>query len=422
MQTSLWQDDSRAEETRARDARVLTQIADLSQALALSLDIEATLQLAVDRIVECMQAEAASVFLLSEGGNSLICRACAGPSSIVGIELPLGRGIVGRTFARNECQMVVDVDLDPDFAGKVDQASGFRTRSLLCAPLQSAEGPIGVMEVLNKRDGGLFNDSDRDLLRLFAAPASLAISNAALMRELIQHERMRRELELARRMQRSLLPKRRRGGYPVMGINRPAFEISGDFYDFLDLPDGRIAFTIGDVAGKGLDASLLMVRTASLMRWIAKEGDTPDEWLHRVNVELSGTVQRGSFVCAVAGYLDPANGTVTWANAGFTPALLRAEDASYVEYPASGPPLGILAEATFEVETIALGKGSLWFFSDGVTDVRAVGRETIGLEGAQALIERHAQRLPPARLRAIVAELRRMHLSDDTTLLLVQGR
>ena len=409
-------------EAGIRDARVLTQIADLSQALALSLDIEATLKLAVNAISDCMQAEAASVFLLDPNKAALVCRACSGPVDVVGLRIPLGKGVVGRSFSQNACQMVRDAELDPDFAGKqLNVTTGFRTRSLLATPLQSKDGPIGVMEVLNKRDGGLFDEADRDLMRLFAAPAALAISNAALMKELIEQQRIRRELELARKMQRSMLPKRRRGNYPVIGINQPAWEISGDFYDFVDLPDGRIAFMIGDVAGKGLDASLLMVRTASLMRWAGKEGVTPDRWLARVNAELAQTVARGIFVCAAAGYYDPATDTVAWSNAGFMPALLHRGGTDFTEYEAGGPPLGILPDMSYTMDTVPLEGGSLWFFSDGVTDVRADGVETIGMPGVRDLIRRHADKAPPARLRAIVAELRKLKLPDDTTLLLIEG-
>ena len=412
--------DTRSGLVRARDARVLTQVADLSQAFSQSLDIEETLKLAVERISDCMEAEAASVFLLDQAGQSLVCRANSGPVSVVGIKLALGKGVVGRTFSQNACQMVRDAQQDPDFAGKVDKDTGFRTRSLLSTPLQSAEGAIGVLQVLNKRDGGLFDEADRDLLRLFAAPAALAISNAALVKELIEQQRIRRELELARKMQRSLLPKRRRGRYPVIGINRPAYEISGDFYDFVDLPDGRIAFMIGDVAGKGLDASLLMVRTASLLRWAGKEGVTPDRWMGRVNEELSATIARGTFVCAAAGYYDPGSGTVSWSNAGFMPALLF-RDGEFQEFEAGGPPLGILDGIEYPVDTVRLDGGSLWFFSDGVTDVRGAGRDTIGMEGVRDLIRRHREDYPPARLRAIVAELKRLRLADDTTLLLIEG-
>jgi sigma-B regulation protein RsbU (phosphoserine phosphatase) len=404
------------------EGRVLGLLADLSQALAVSIDIEETLSQAVNRIADCMQAEAASVFLVDPQAQQIVCRACAGPVDVTGLKLPLGAGIVGRTLAENASQMVRDAQADPDFAGKVDAGTGFRTRSLLCAPLTTARGTIGVIEVLNKRDGGLFDESDRDMLRVLAAPTALAISNAALVAEMVDQTRIRRELQLARQMQRSLLPKRRRDGYPVLGVNRPAREISGDFYDYFDLPDGRIAFAVGDVSGKGLDASLLMVRTASLLRWAGKDEIAPGQWLERINAELCDTVTGGMFVCAVVGYYDPANRHVVWANAGFPPALLREPGGDWRELAAEGPPLAIVPGMHYPEQSAELGEGTLYFFSDGVTDVRGADRQTIGMDGVRALFERHGELGPEARLRAIVGELRRLRLADDTTLVLIEDR
>jgi sigma-B regulation protein RsbU (phosphoserine phosphatase) len=402
--------------------RVLGMLADLSQALAVSIDIEETLTQAVNRIADCMQAEAASVFMLDEAAQQLTCRACAGPVDVTGMTLPVDAGIVGRTLSSGQCQMVRDAQRDPDFAGKVDAATGFSTRSVLCTPLTTTRGAIGVLEVLNKRDGGLFDESDRDMLRVLAAPTALAISNAALVEALVEQNRIRRELQLARQMQRSLLPRRRRDNYPLLGVNRPAREISGDFYDFFDLPDGRIAFAVGDVSGKGLDAAMLMVRTASLLRWSGKDRLPPEQWLALVNDELAGTVSGGMFVCAVVGYYDPATRLATWANAGFPPALVHDADGGFAEFAAEGPPLAILPGIPYVAQHADLTRGSLYFFSDGVTDVRDAGRNTLGMDGVRDLLGRHAPLPPEARLRAVLGELRRMRLADDTTLLLIEDR
>lgn len=405
----------------ALDARAFAQVVALSQALAVSVDIDETLKEAVLRIADCMQAEAASVFLLDTATGRLVCRACAGPVDVLGLSLPADTGIVGRSFVTASAQLVRDAQRDPDFAGKVDGKTGFCTRSVLAAPLVTARGVIGVIEVLNKRDGGLFADGERDVLRLLAAPAALAISNAALVAEMVDQTRIRRELQLARRMQRSLLPRRRRDGFPLLGVNRPAREISGDFYDWFDLPDGRIAFTIGDIAGKGLDAALLMVRCASLLRWAGKDGLAPAAWLTAVNEELADTLSGGMFVCAVVGHYDPATRHATWANAGFPPALLHDHDGSFREYEAEGPPLGILPGMVYTEQSAHVAR-SLYFFSDGVTDVRGRDRELLGLAGVRALIERHADPAPEHRLKNLVGELRRLRLADDTTILLVEGR
>ena len=254
------------------ERRALRFLADLSQSLALSLDLRETLQLAVTRIADFMHAEAASLFLLDAGTGVIDCRICVGPVDIRGLKLALGQGVVGRCVAENSTQVVRDARSDERVNSRVDAETGFATRSILCAPLSTAQGAIGALEVINRRDGGLFEADDAEILRLIAAPAALAIGNAQLARGLIEQQRIKRELDLARTIQKSLLPKRRRGDFPVIGVNLPAHEISGDFYDFFDLDDGRIGFVVGDISGKGLDAAFLMVRAASLLRWCGKAG------------------------------------------------------------------------------------------------------------------------------------------------------
>lgn len=405
---------------RRGNDNALALVADLAQALASTLDLDAALNLALARIVDVLGAQGGAVFLIDAATNDLVCRACAGPVDIHGLRIPADRGIVGRAFTSGQCQIVRDAATDPDFTGAIDRITGVRTQSMLGTPLMTARGPIGVLQVINKRDGALFDESDRDLLRALAAPAALAASNAALTRDLLEHARIRRELQLARRMQRSLLPKRRRGGFPILAINHPAQEISGDFYDFFDLPDGRIGFAVGDVAGKGLDAAFLMVRCASLLRFAGKEGLSPSVWLARANDDLCETVAGGTFVCAAVGYYDPATKTATWANAGFPPVLVHGESGSEL-FRAEGPPLGIVPGMDFPTQQAMLNDRSLYLFSDGVTDARDTARNVLGVHGVVDLIVRHAQWRPETRLRRIVGELRRRELGDDTTLLIIEA-
>ena len=200
----------------------LALVADLAQALASSLDLNAALNLALARIIGALGAQGGAVFLLDTATRELVCRACAGPVDIIGLRIPADSGIVGRALASGHCQIVRDAATDPDFTGVIDAVTGVSTRTMLGAPLLTAHGPIGVLQVINKRDGALFDESDRDLLRALAATAALAASNAALTENLLEHARIRRELQLARRMQRSLLPMRRRGGPSSRGSPVPA--------------------------------------------------------------------------------------------------------------------------------------------------------------------------------------------------------
>lgn len=401
------------------ERRTLGFLADLSQALALSLDLRETLTEAVTRIADFIQAEAASMFLLDPESGLLECRICVGPVDITGLKLQVGQGVIGRAVAENAVQVVRDARNDPRVHVSVDAETGFVTRSILCAPLSTARGPIGALEVINRRDGVLFDAADAEILRLLAAPAALAINNARLAQELVEQQRIRRELELARKIQKSLLPKRRRGGFPLIGVNLPAHEISGDFYDYFDLPGGRIAFVIGDISGKGLDAAFLMVRVASLLRWAGKEAPAPGVWLARVNAELCESMHEGRFVCAVVGHYERTSRNVVFASAGFPPALLQ-RGTQFEEFAADGPPLGILPDSAYGERRVALDDAALYFFSDGATDVRDAARNPIGSAGLRALIARHADSAPEPRLRAVLGELKRMRLVDDTTILLLQ--
>lgn len=405
----------------ALPADFLPILAEVSQQLAVSVDLQRTLRESVGYITSYLQAEAAAVFMLDPGGGTLECRACVGPVDIQGLRIPADQGIVGRTVAQNACQMVRDAHADPDFSGKVDDETGFVTRSVLCAPLATAQGVIGAIEVINKRDGGLFDESDRDALRLLAAPTALALNIARMATDLVEQNRIKRELGMARRLQRSLLPRRRRGPYPLRALNLPAREISGDFYDFFDLPDGRIAFAVGDVAGKGLDASFLMVRCASLLRWAGKEGLRPSDWVARVNDELGEAIAPGMFVCLVAGHYDPASKRAVWANAGFPPLLRVDADGETTQFPAEGPPVGILRRMDFPEQETTLERASLYLFSDGVTDVRDAQGQGLGVEGVEAIVRDLGALPPEPRLRALVRELRQLTVTDDTTLMLIEG-
>lgn len=396
-------------------------LAEVSQQLAVSVDLERTLRDSVAFITDYMRAEAAAVFLLDSNGSYLQCRACVGPVNILGLRIPADAGIVGRAVSQNACQMVRDARSDPDFAAKVDDNTGFVTRSVLCAPLTTAQGAIGAIEIINKLDGGLFGDVDRDALRLLAAPTALALNIARMAGELLEQGRIQRELTMARRLQRSLLPKRRRGGYPLRALNLPAQEISGDFYDFFDMPDGRIAFALGDVAGKGLDAAFLMVRCASLLRWAGKEGLPPSEWMARANDELCEAIPPGMFVCALAGYYDPALRTAVWANAGFPPLLRISQEGDILRMPAEGPPLGILAGMSFPEQRCDVAGAALYMFSDGVTDVRDSDGKMLDIDGVEAALSEYAARSPEARLRRLVRLLQTLRVTDDITVMLIEG-
>lgn len=234
---------------------------------------------------------------------------------------------------------------------------------------------------------------------------------------------LNRELAQAQEIQQSLLPARATGAQPITGVNVPARELSGDFYDFFALPDGRFYFNLGDVSGKGIDAALLMAKTSSLFHCLGKKIHRPGELLGQINRELYETTTRGKFVALTAGLYDPARGIVHLVNAGNPPVLLMDRQGRATLFDSGAPPLGIDPDTPFNEVVVDLADRSLYLFSDGVTEGFVAPGKTLGVDGIVKLV-REVGRMPAAqRLEAIVDRFRNGPgpLRDDTTILLVEA-
>lgn len=406
----------------ATDAGALDFAASLARSFAASLNVDATVGQALASIIELLETEAGSLFLLDDAGEMLICRASAGPVKIDGLAVPMGKGIVGRTVAEDKLIAVENAYEDKNFFKAADQKTGFITRSVLCAPMRVGEKLIGAVQVLNKVSGHPFDGRDGSMLQVMANAAALAISNARLADQLLEQERIKRELELASEIQRSLLPAQD-DDLPICGINRPIREVSGDFYDYFELPDGTIAFALGDVSGKGMNAALLMAKTASLFRCLGKTIRDPARLLSILNREICETTSRGMFVTMVAGLYEPGTGMLRFANAGHLPPLIKFPDRLYETLAPDAPPLGILRETQFVDHEINLNGGLFVAFSDGLTEYR-YGNEELGTDGLNLLLDFAQDKPLSERLGAVLSELDQggWHAKDDLTLLAIDDR
>lgn len=418
-----------AERALSGQLAVLAVLAEMAGEFANSLDLERALERGIARIAEHLGAEGGSLWLLENDAAELVCHGCVGPTRIAGRRLPVSEGIIGRSVRENACQSVLDARADPHFAAQLDARSGFRTRSLLCAPMRVQDRTIGAIELVNKKGGnGQFAPGDIQVLQALAASAALAIENARLAASLIEHERVQRELQVAAEIQRSLLPAPRPPPFPVYGVNVPARTVSGDLFDILPLEGGAIAFCLGDVSGKGMNAALLMAKTASLYRCLAKSIDAPGRLLGVLNDEICETATRGMFVTMVAGVLEPRTGRARIANAGHEPPLLRSAAGAFESFPAEMPPLGITpgvsggpsGAGSFPEVEASLDGGCLYVFSDGLTEACS-GGSPLGAEGVMHFIERHGDLPLAERVTAIVTGVGRLELRDDLTLLAVSA-
>lgn len=247
------------------------------------------------------------------------------------------------------------------------------------------------------------------------------LEQALTERDRLQEE-LNRELDLGREIQRSLLPQDQPTPFPVHGVNISARHVSGDFYDFFVLKDGRIYFNLGDVSGKGVNAALLMAKTSSLFHCLGKDIDDPAELVERVNEELCESSIRGMFVTLCAGLFEPQSGKITLVNAGHMPALIISSNGKFAKLEAQGPPLGVLSGVTYPSRTFSIGNNCLYLYSDGVTEGRTKSGEMLGFDGFISLCLASAKLSPAQRMDTIVAKLteQAQPLHDDVTLLILE--
>jgi len=423
--------------TEPRDHLAL--VADMTRDFAESHDIDAALARGLARIAERLDAEAASLFVFDpangEGGEGgdLVCRACTGPVDIKGLRLPPDQGILGRTVQAGTPQRVTDTRADPDFGAEVDRQTGFTTRTILAAPLRVQAETLGAIELVNKRGGRDFDADDARTLETLAAAAGLALINARNAEAMARQAALQRELALAAAIQSHFLPPRREAAFPVHGRNIPAREVSGDFFDIVERDSGAIWFAVGDVAGKGMNAALLMARTTSLFRHLARTATTPPQVLGALNAELLESASHGMFVTLICGVYDPHSDIALVANAGHEAALVLgpAGLAGARWLPAQTPPLGLQA-APFDsaagapgAARVALAGRRLYLFTDGLSETRDRDGRFLGAAGvAERLAEAEAVGLStPALVDRVLESFApgRRPPPDDLTLLCVRG-
>jgi sigma-B regulation protein RsbU (phosphoserine phosphatase) len=412
------------------------KIGEAAYALHTSLDLDDLLGLILKAAREGVDADRGTVYLVSSDGKELWSRVLSGNDKLT-IRLPVGRGIAGTVAADGATVRLDDVYTDPRFDRSWDAKTGYRTRTMLAAPIRNREGKVvGVFQLINKREGP-FDAEDEGFLEALSVHAALAVENATLHHEALERERQTKEIALAQEIQRKIQPERLTrevGSVRAAGMNELCEDASGDYYDLIDLPDGRLAFGVGDVSGHGLGSALVMAQARAWLRAFAKSSAAPHELLALLNDSLAPDLERGKFMTFFLGAVDPATGVVAWGSAGHPAAIvLRAKTGAFEDLPAGGVMLGVFAGFTYPAgDPVTLEPGdTLLVYTDGATEAadaeHADAKDDAHMFGETRLKEilrTAAPRGPEAVLDAVRAALHAFtgsdHLKDDLTLLVLQ--
>ena len=202
--------------------------------------------------------------------------------------------------------------------------------------------------------------------------------------------RVSQEIKLAMNVQKRLMPKRDIKNYPIFGLNIPAREISGDFYDFY-LHDDEVYFTLSDVSGKGVNAGMVMAKAITLFKIFAKQKFKPNEILLEMNNDLKETNPSGTFITSIVGRYNIKSDLVEMANAGHQPALLKIGK-EFKEFASSSMPLAVTKhknESVYQLESFKLDGGRIYCFTDGFSECMDENKQEIGIDGVKDLILKH---------------------------------
>lgn len=403
----------------------------VSQMVTANIALDDLLALILNKLVTTINAERGTIFLVDEARGELWSRVLLDPvGPLSEIRLKIGEGIAGHVAQTGETLNIPDAYADPRFNRAFDQITGFRTRSILTAPMLNPQQKIiGVVQLLNKV-GGPFTHRDERLLAAMTSQAAISIENARLYQQELEQQIIQRELDTAHAIQASFLPDAlpQHPQWDITAVWQPVRSVAGDFYDFYPLGDGRLGVAIADVSGKGIPAALFMALCVTMLRFGMNIGLPPGEVMRRANERLIADQRSRMFATALVSYLDLDGGGVEFACAGHNPALIYRAAAGQVEALSTpGVALGVFQGADYAQSTAHLDAGDiLVLYTDGITEAIDGDENEFGEARLRALIAAHAA-LPARALAERVVEAvadfsAGTDVFDDATLVVLKRR
>ena len=418
----------RAEATeRGLTVRDMEVILEVTSKLAAPFDLMTMLSEVVNAAKQVLHADRGSVWLYDAPADELVLEIATG---IEPVRVPANAGIVGACAQERRIINVADCYRDERFNRGVDRASGYHTRCMLALPLiDHKDVLVGVMQVLNKA-GGAFDADDEILARALAAQCAVALQRVRMTEALIEGEKMRQELEMARTVQMSTLPSVMPSvpGYDVFGLSRPASLTGGDTFDLAVLNQGLLT-VLGDATGHGIAPALSVTQMHAMLRMAFRLGADLETAFLQVNNQLAATIADDRFITAFIGLLDVSAHRLRFHSGGQAPILLyraatgTCERHNPTSFPLAAMPLLSLRPAV----SLDLAPGDvLALLSDGIYEYCDRQNEAFGESRVEAILQLHHDKsmaeLSSALLSGVEAFAHGAPQEDDITIVLVKRR
>jgi sigma-B regulation protein RsbU (phosphoserine phosphatase) len=408
-----------------RQAQTLEVLNEIAVELTSILDLDQLLERIGQLLRRLIDYQMFTIMLVNSAGDKLVTRYTwrFGHSSMPRRSLPINTGLVGAAVAEWRLINVPDVRLDARY-----HMINPETRSEMIVPLFYKNRVIGVLDLEHVRPGYFHERHERTLTTL-AAQIAIAIENARLYQQVVQHEQqLERDLSMARQVQLRLLP----ANVPVHEHSEfaarflPARSIGGDLYDFVEYDADRSAIILGDVSGKAAPAALFAALVSGIMRSQATQRPAPAEMLKLLNEALQERRLDSQYVTMLYAVWNDDNQTLQVANAGAVPPIFcRGNEVTTMRV--EGFPLGMFPEADYEEFSVATQPGDAFvFISDGITDAENAQGEMYGTDRLAEILTGHRHSNAVEIAESIFADVARFQAGqprfDDETILVLRVR
>ena len=396
----------------------LNLLLDTLAQVAISVELQPTLQILLDSLHTLVPFDAGGIFVQQTERQVVRARAARGyPGDL---EMPASEGVVGEVIRSGRSRLVRDVRRDPRYV-----AVRPSTAAQLSVPLASPRGVLGAIALESDRVSA-FDDQDLSLVTLFAQQATVVIERAVLYEQLTQQSRLRRDIEIAGEILRSLTPAAAPAllGVQIVGRSLTAESVGGDAYDFIPYPEHQVGLSIADAKGKGLPAALLAVAHRAMLHALVSMELRLRATFGRMSDMLARSLPAGNFVTAFYGIVDITERRMVYANAGHLPPLVVRKNGTVELLEVTGAALGFPHVAPMREAYAVFGPGDgLVLFTDGVTEAGPSPEEFFDVSGVEATVRTLWTGDAEAVVTGLLDEVVRRGggvLSDDATVVVMK--
>ena len=408
-------------------------ILEVSRVLGATDDERVVLRHVADCLRAVLHAERATVFRYRPEEDDLVAVVAHGTDGTLDedpapIQVPLGKGIAGAAGANRAIINIPDAYADERFYRGVDEATGYKTQSILTVPLVTPESDelIGVAQILNRANGP-FTEADERLALAVASQSAVAMRRAHLMEDRLQLARVERSLDLAREIQQDTFPKTfpSPSGWECFGWSMPADQTGGDTFDVVATATG-LHLLVGDATGHGIGPALSVAQVRSMHRMAARLGSSPMHFIEHLNAQLHEDSRSSRFVTAWFGHVEADSGRLLSIAMGQGPLFLVRADGTVESMEADAPPLGITPDMLVDEPTIIdLEPGDLFAIpTDGIMEALNAQDEEYGDERIANLLAEHRALPLTELLEKVRSDTELFHgdrePADDRTVLVVR--